>query len=98
MPNRNKVTFRGVSMVEGWPEKIEEAQRISSCEIKGKSVSRVRYGDEEGDWGSDNGPCHDCGVIKGEIHVEGCDVERCAGCDAQRFGCDCEPYDDSDDV
>jgi hypothetical protein len=91
-----KIVFRGVSVIEGWPERIREAQTITTCIIAGREVPRVRYGEESDDWGADSRPCHDCAVIKGEFHVEGCDVERCAGCGGQRFGCDCEA--DGDDA
>lgn len=33
--------------------------------------------------------CGDCGVIEGQIHVDGCDMERCAFCGHQRISCDC---------
>lgn len=92
------VTYRGVSMIEGWPEKIQDAQIATTCVVNGQVMSRVRYGDEEDDWGADSRPCLDCGVINGEFHVEGCDVERCAGCGGQRFNCDCEPYEDEDEA
>jgi hypothetical protein len=84
-------------MIKGWPEKIQAAQTIVTCEIHGAEVARVRYGDEEDDWGADKLPCHDCGVLKDELHVEGCDVERCAGCGGQRFNCDCEGTAEADD-
>lgn len=93
-----KIIYRGVSMLEGWPERIRAAQEIQTCVVNGQEVSRIRYGNESDDWGADRRPCHDCGVIKGELHVEGCDVERCPGCDGQRFNCDCEPYEDEDDA
>jgi hypothetical protein len=96
MPGGKSITYRGVSMTEDWPAKIAEAQSSPTCEIDGEQVPRVRYGAEERDWGADVRPCHDCGVIKGEVHVEDCDVERCAGCGEQRFNCDCEPFDDDD--
>jgi hypothetical protein len=63
--------YRGISMIEGWPEKIQEVQRITTCEANGAEVPRVRYGEELDDWGANERPCHDCGVIKGEFHVEG---------------------------
>ncbi|MCJ7448387.1 MAG: hypothetical protein MUO72_11915 [Bacteroidales bacterium] len=31
-------------------------------------------------------PCDDCGVIKGEYHVDGCDIEICPKCGGQLIG------------
>src|SRR5574342_1015207 len=33
--------------------------------------------------------CGDCGVHEGQIHQDGCDMERCAFCGHQRISCDC---------
>src|SRR5216684_2314146 len=94
---RPKVIFRGVSMIEGWPEKIQAAQTIVTCEVNGTEVPRVRYGDEEDDWGADKRPCHDCGVLKGQYHVgSACDVERCPRCRGQVISCDCEHEGDEE--
>lgn len=37
--------------------------------------------------------CHDCGAKEGEIHQEGCDMERCPKCLGQLISCDCEDKD-----
>lgn len=51
---------------------------------------RVRYGEEEDDWGALSGRrCHDCYVKPGQFHHPGCDVERCPKCSGQAIGCDC---------
>ena len=85
------VTCRGERVIAGWPEKIREAQKITIYTIAGKTYARIRYGDEAEDWGALSGrPCHDCGAVKGEFHVVGCDVERCPVCKGQAMSCDCD--------
>ena len=90
MSKPKSVVYRGVSMAEGWPEKIIAAQRIVSIRHKGRDLPRVRYGDEKSDWGAETTPCHDCGVLKGDLHVPSCDVEECPVCGRQLISCDCE--------
>jgi len=84
------VTYRGIQVTKGWPVKIKNAQLVTTCFPNGKEMLRVRYGSEQDDWGADDRPCHDCGVVKGELHVPGCDVERCPSCGGQIYGCDCD--------
>ncbi|HQZ66253.1 MAG TPA: hypothetical protein PLY87_14290 [Planctomycetaceae bacterium] len=83
------VTYNGIEVAEGWPEQIEAAQKVTTFIIDGEVYNRVRYGDEEDDWGATKYPCHDCGVVKGQLHVEGCDVELCPRCGGQSISCDC---------
>jgi hypothetical protein len=94
MSEPKRILYRGVPMIEGWPEKMLAAQQSPSYAVQGRDVGRVRYGDEHDDWGADQQACHDCRVIKGEFHVPGCDVERCPLCGGQVITCDC-PYDES---
>jgi hypothetical protein len=90
------VIYQGVRMVEGWPEKIQEAQKIPTIIINGLEHNRIKYGDESDDWGADRQECHDCGVLKDQFHVPSCDVERCPSCDGQLITCDCDIHDDED--
>ena len=92
-----RVIYNGVEMIEGWPERIQDAQQIPSYSINGVERPRVRYGEEAEDWGANQAACHDCAVITGQLHVPGCDVERCPACAGQALSCDCDYDGDSDD-
>ena len=89
-----RLNFRGALVTPDWPERIRAAQEILTCRVGGLELSRVRFGSEREDWGADDGPCRDCAVIKGELHVPTCDVERCPRCGGQLwFGCECTETD-----
>lgn len=77
-------------MTADWPEKIREAQFESNIWVGGKLLPRIKYGSEADDYGADHQSCHDCGVLKGQLHVSGCDVERCPSCLGQFISCDCD--------
>ena len=82
------VTHRGVKMTEDWLDKIETSQKIEYYTCDGHKSQRIRFGADDPHWG--DRPCRDCGVIKGEFHVLGCEYEFCPVCkQAFAAGCEC---------
>jgi hypothetical protein len=88
------VEYRGARMIEGWPERIQQAQLELNLTLDGKSVARIPYGAEQDDWGAKEHPCLDCRVFKGELHVPRCDAEECPVCHDQLITCECA-FDDT---
>jgi hypothetical protein len=91
------IEFRGMEVADDWPERLRQSQLVTTVRPNGVEMPRVRFGEEDDDWGADRGPCGDCAAIKGEFHGPECDVERCPACGGQIFGCDCDWPDESED-
>jgi hypothetical protein len=88
---KKSVIYQGERMIQGWPKKIQKAQKHPSVLIHGKEFERIRYGSEKDDWGANEHGCHDCRVIKAQVHVWDCNGEKCPNCGGQLISCDCEP-------
>ena len=89
-----RVLYNGHMMAEFWPKRIEEAQHLQVC-VASTPYERIRYGDERRLWGGKRKAklppsCHDCGVLKGQLHVPSCDMEECPACGDQALGCGCK--------
>ena len=97
MTEPKNILYRGVPMMEGWPEKIMAAQQIVSLTQEGRAIPRIRFGDEDDDWGVDKNACPDCQVLKGEFHVPSCDFEECPVCGGELLCCDCVFDDRTED-
>jgi hypothetical protein len=87
-----------------------QAQAEKTVELKGKRYRRIRYGKNEIRYWKGHFPkdvkvdwdemfsrsCHDCFVVRGELHLDGCDMEVCPRCKGQYLGCACKLGDDDE--
>ena len=89
MTDSNSHIYNGVRVRRGWDREIEQAQLRTYTRINGQVAARVRYGEETKDLGSHREICEECAVLKGQIHVMGCDFEQCPICGGQFLYCPC---------
>lgn len=74
---------------EDWTRRIWDAQRDRTRVFNGKTYQRIPYGREGGSWAPDSRTCGDCAATRGQLHVPGCDLERCPACRGQMISCGC---------
>jgi hypothetical protein len=81
--------------INGWGMKLLDAQFIGHV----GPFKRIRCGRERHLSFLTPGPgqyCHDCGCVRGEYHVFGCDSEECSNCGDQAFCCGCDDESESE--
>lgn len=80
-----------------WIDDYWRAQDEKTVRLAGKRYRRIRYGREPflKDAPDDlratfaARPCHDCGAVRGEFHLDNCDIEVCPRCGGQFMCCEC---------
>jgi hypothetical protein len=110
--NKNLVVFRGREVYKNEMEDLkkeinENSEHRFFITKDGKEVERIKLGDEsnrirEKCTDSRNLSsytyeiCDDCLAKKGELHLEGCDMEICPVCLCQAISCDCYETDETE--
>ena len=93
--NKNFVIYNGVEMHKDTPKDILRAQQQPHLWLGLTAFRRFKYGEEpmwlelDPKYSKARSPCHDCGVLKGQYHADGCDWEQCPKCRKQLLGCGC---------
>jgi len=71
-------------------ELFEQGRKLLRIAINGVQLERLKHG-ETGSLYCDSGPfCPECGALKGEVHILGCNAERCANCQGEFITCGCK--------
>jgi hypothetical protein len=71
----------GRECMDGWAQQLADAQWETHYPLLGALTERLRFsvtgtpGDQQAD--HKDVICHDCVAAVGQLHVPGCDVERC---------------------
>ena len=90
------VYYNSIFMSKEHKEDILQEQENTHITIQDIEYPRIKYGDPEEFAGIEidptlffTRPCPDCLVSKGQVHLYGCDVERCPKCNGQLIFDDC---------
>ena len=81
-----------------WEQEKRDAQEFTTLHVNGVPYARIPYGSEDYEMAliANEQPCHDCDVVKGQLHVSGCDMEQCPLCSGQAILCGCEFDEDEE--
>jgi len=94
----NVVYFNDIFMTAELKEEILNEQSKKTIILDGQIYKRIPFGSPLEGLSIDSNlisPCHDCSVITSQIHLLGCDMERCPRCGRQLISCSCQSDDNS---